>query len=1047
MAATLKNEVDALVAKINDKKEGQSALEDLAKSAQESGSCAQPFLVSAFDKILEATGDKSKNVKDAAIAASKAILDPLSPFALEALMPALLAGLSVKAKPTQKEATLHIIAEFAHKVPRAVGFKLVNLVAPVAELTCDIKKEVKTAATNCMTAICACTGNKDLDPFLDAVVEAAQSLDKTHKCVERLAGCIFVQNVETPALAIMMPVLTRGLNDKSEKIKRTCCLIVDNMCKVVEDPAAVLPVMPLLDPLVKRAVEQISDPEARSVAERAYKTMTKSAEGAESKEVTKAEASAALKAILGEKARGDDAAAEMTLDYVSSLASMATNMRCFDCDAWKSGVGYCEPFASVIDAVRAKLEVALKPAEEIEDEDDEGVDLYKGSFSLAYGTLTLLRDTKMHLKRNRFYGLLGPNQCGKTTLMRAIANEQLEGFPKRDELKSVFVEHEIEDEEVGVQDDGFPILSVDKPGWWWVMHTCNDIYRVDTKVTEDTVKELMKSIGFGYPGGPDRAANLENPVTSYSGGWKMKMQLCAAQLMNADVLMLDEPTGHLDVDNIKWLEDWLESFPGSIICTSHFSPFLDKMCTHIIDFQDRKLKTFKGVKGTTLTQFVEKYPEKKCYFELKNDVMKFVFPEPGAMEGVKSRSKVVLRMNNVTFQYPTKDKPTIMDVSLTVSQVSRVAVIGANGAGKSTAIKVLVGEQKPTEGSIWKAAGLRMAYVAQHAFHHLEKHMQETPTGYIMWRFAGNDDKESLEFKSTELSVDEEKARAHKWCIDSVNGNVRRCTDPKEDAKKAKQDESASVIPDAIMNRRQKKKEKTYEYEVKWQFKPIENNCWVEKDILVKMGYLKLVQREDERQAAMAGLMTKQLTQPSIEKHLAAFGVDAESASHTQINQMSGGMKVKVVLAAAMWQNPHILILDEPTNYLDRDGLGALILAIKDYKGGVLIISHNKEFCENVATERWIMKGGYLRIEGESVDVDEGKQQGNKAAEDVYDGAGNKIDVKKNQSLSAKDAKKAIKDLEKKLKEGKKKKTLTDEEMWELEDKLKELSDQLADAK
>ena len=132
--------------------------------------------------------------------------------------------------------------------------------------------------------------------------------------------------------------------------------------------------------------------------------------------------------------------------------------------------------------------------------------------------------------------------------------------------------------------------------------------------------------------------------------------------MNADVLMLDEPTGHLDVDNIKWLEDWLESFSGSIICTSHFSPFLDKMCTHIIDFQerpwktwekrghgdrwyhpgkggwlenppliddlpiealdfqgisqvdeDRKLKTFKGVKGTCLTQFVEKYPEKKAW--------------------------------------------------------------------------------------------------------------------------------------------------------------------------------------------------------------------------------------------------------------------------------------------------------------------------------------------------------------------------------------------------------------------------------------------------
>merc|ERR1719360_456379 len=99
----------------------------------------------------------------------------------------------------------------------------------------------------------------------------------------------------------------------------------------------------------------------------------------------------------------------------------------------------------------------------------------------------------------------------------------------------------------------------------------------------------------------------------------MKMQLCAAQLMNADVLMLDEPTGHLDVDNIKWLEDWLESFTGSLICTSHFSPFLDKMCTHMIDFQDRK---------------------------------------------------VILRMTNVSFQYPTKDKPTVVDINLTVSQVS-----------------------------------------------------------------------------------------------------------------------------------------------------------------------------------------------------------------------------------------------------------------------------------------------------------------------------------------------------------------------------------------
>merc|ERR1711935_1141940 len=558
---------------------------------------------------------------------------------------------------------------------------------------------------------------------------------------------------------------------------------------------------------------------------------------------------------------------------------------------------------------------------------------------------------------------------------------------------------------------------------------------------EGTVKEIMKVTGFGYPGGPDRAAHLDNPVTSYSGGWKMKMQLCAAQLMNADVLMLDEPTGHLDVDNVKWLEDWLEAFTGSIICTSHFSPFLDKMCTHIIDFQDRKLKTFKGEKGRCLDMFVEKFPEKRSYFELSNEIMKFSFPLPGPLEGVKSRSKIVLRMNNVDVQYPTKTKPTVMDVTLTVNQCSRVAVIGANGAGKSTAIKALVGEQMPSKGTIWKAPGLRMAYVAQHAFHHLEKHMSSTPTQYIMWRFAGNDDKESLEFATDKLSVDEESARSRKWCIDAVTGEARLCITEKEDPKKAKQDEPNAVVPDAVLNRKQLKKEKTFTYKVKWQFRPIEANTWVEKNTLIKMGYKKLVEREDEKQAAMAGLMTKQLTQPSVEKHLADFGVDPESASHTQLSQLSGGMKVKVVLAASMWQNPHILILDEPTNYLDRDGLGALVSAIKVYEGGVLIISHNKEFCDGVATEKWIMNKGYLRIEGESVDTSAKDEVGNKAAEVVYDGAGNKIDVAK--ALSEKDKKKAIKDLEKKMKEENKKGLLTEEEQWEMEDKLQSLKDSL----
>merc|ERR1711865_109769 len=148
--------------------------------------------------------------------------------------------------------------------------------------------------------------------------------------------------------------------------------------------------------------------------------------------------------------------------------------------------------------------------------------------------------------------------------------------------------------------------------------------------------------------------------------------------------------------------------------------------------------------------------------------------------------------------------------------------------------------------------------------------------------------------------------------------------------------------------------------------------------------------------------------------------------------QLSGGMKVKVVLAAAMWQNPHILILDEPTNYLDRDGLGALVSAIKAFEGGVLIISHNKEFCDGVATEKWIMNKGYLRIEGESVDTSD-KAGEISGPEVVYDGAGNKIDVTKILSEKVK----------KKFRDSKKAGLLTEEEQWEMEDRLQVLKDSL----
>merc|ERR1712054_137937 len=341
---------------------------------------------------------------------------------------------------------------------------------------------------------------------------------------------------------------------------------------------------------------------------------------------------------------------------------------------------------------------------------------------------------------------------------------------------------------------------------------------------------------------------------------------------------------------------------------------------------------------------------------------------------------------------------------------------------------------KPISGSIWKHQNMRLAYVAQHAFHHLEKHMDKTAVEYILWRFAGADDRESLENQNQEATEDDEKKRLQPWFICPKSLDVKKCD--MSDTPDGKKERAMAVVPEAILNRQKNTKTKKYTYEVKWQHKSIESNTWVERDILLAMGYSKIVAKKDEQEAAAAGLQSKALTQPGIEKALKDFGLDAEAASHSPIASLSHGQKVKVVICAACWQNPHVVILDEPTNYLDRDGLGALVKGLEAYKGGVVIISHNEEFTAKVCTQKWIMEKsakngvGRLREEGE-IKLD-GEIEEQKGPDEVYDDSGNKIDVKRAKPMEAKDLKKAIKDIEKKLKD-RKKNNLSEEDAWELE--------------
>ena len=302
---------------------------------------------------------------------------------------------------------------------------------------------------------------------------------------------------------------------------------------------------------------------------------------------------------------------------------------------------------------------------------------------------------------------------------------------------------------------------------------------------------------------------------------------------------------------------------------------------------------------------------------------------------------------------------------------SRIAVTGPNGAGKSTMIKLLTGELEAGSGFVWKHPNLRVAYVAQHAFHHIEAHLDKTPNQYIQWRYASGEDREAL-LKVDRLTEEEEAALlAQKVAL--------------EGEAKAKRN------VEKLLGRRKLKR--GYEYEVQWEG-GTGVSSWLTRDTLTQLGFEKLVNELDSREAAAAGMMGKPLTAANVERMLADLGLEAEFASHSHIRGLSGGQKVKLVLGAALWQCPHIIVLDEPTNYLDRESLGAMAGALKDFGGGVVIVSHSAEFLGEVCGERWTVGGGVLEVTGASAAALAAAKLEWKRAEETTDAFGNTIKIK-----------------------------------------------------
>ena len=964
-----------------------------AKALMEGAPLSESFTKECLGSCLIQSMHKSPAVKEAAKDTATAICEKISPFALKSLLPMLFSSLVVEKKWQERVLALECISLFNKTAPRQLGNALPEIVPEVTACMWDTKKQVKTAATEAMKSACEVIGNKDIEYMNAKIITAITKPKEVPEIMHEMAGVTFVQSVESPALAMVVPLLLRGLRERNTATKRQSAVIINNMSKLVDDPLDAAPFLPLLLPALETNATSIADPEAREVTERAVAQLQRLKAMADKAHSVRGDTSKVTGAF--KDAIGGEISAELAteIDHLAVIATTMMDLHFMEDVQWEKNISpglaqfiSAEDASKHTESVRAAAEEMLVVPEE-EDEDDHAEELCDCKFTLAYGTKILLHNTKMKLRRGLRYGLLGGNDSGKTTLMRAISKNQVEGFPDVNEVRTVFVEADIQGEQSHL--------------------SCVDYVFADESIqamniSKEEVRKTLATVGFTMDG----KTKPEHAVSTLSGGWRMKLALARAMLQRADILLLDEPTNHLDVINVAWVKNYINSLTDvTSIIVSHDSGLLNDCCTNILQIENLKLNSFRG----NLDEFVKSHPEARAYFSISESKMKFSFPQPGPIEGVKSKGKALMKMSGCTFTYPVNDTPTLFDISVQVSLSSRVACVGENGAGKSTMIKLLVGEIEPQEGDVWKHPNARIAYVAQHAFHHIESHLTKTPNEYIRWRYANQgEDKESLVKVTMQFTDEEIKLQKTPYEIqftDEESGKINKVK---------------KVVAELVGGRKQNKS-KEYEYEVKYAGSTVDSGEYLPLKTLKKMGWEKAIKAVDLKIAQRAGLYVRPLSTKNVEKHLADCGLDSEFGTHYRMSALSGGQKVKVVLAAAMWNQPHILILDEPTNYLDRESLGALAGAIETFDGGVVIISHNNEFCQKLCPETWVMDSGHLETKG---DADWMLKQDEKISDqqqitEMVDASGNVTKVKgQKKKMSKKEEKQLVKRIKAKLKNG-----------------------------